>query len=71
MAFSVKADYLGNLRERPNHPVADRKLWLNAARNKIVEDGSPEAAFLLCGKGKEIPAEYAALFKRPAKRDEG
>lgn len=34
--------------------VTDRRLWLSADKSKVVEDGDPEAAFLLASAGKEL-----------------
>lgn len=39
--------------------VLDRKLWLSADRESVVEDGGAGAAFLLGGEGDEIPASEA------------
>lgn len=36
--------------------ITDRRLWLNADKSRVVEDGDPEAAFLLASKGKELDA---------------
>jgi hypothetical protein len=51
--------------------VTDRKLWLNADRTKVVEDGDPEAAHLLASKGKELSAEVVERYglepPKPAK----
>lgn len=33
----------------------DRKLWLNATKTKVVEDGDPEAAFLYGIRGNRVP----------------
>lgn len=41
--------------------TTDRTLWLTADRDRVVEDGDPEAAFLLARRGQEVPA---ALVKR-------
>ena len=38
---------------------ADRRLWLTKDRQRVVEDGDPEAAFLLAAKGREIPEAEA------------
>lgn len=35
-----------------NRVIVDRRLWLTADRSRAVEDGDPEAAFLLCAPGK-------------------
>jgi hypothetical protein len=34
--------------------VTDRRLWLTADRERVVEEGDPEAATLLASKGKEL-----------------
>jgi len=39
--------------------VADRKLWLDASRDRVVEHGSAESAFLLANEGSLIPASEA------------
>lgn len=56
MAFKV------HLGDEPSGPAlrADRRLYLDAAKAAVVEDGDPRAAFLLAGKGGEIPAGEAA-----------
>jgi hypothetical protein len=42
--------------------IADRRLYLNADKSRIVEDGDPTAAFLLATPGTTIPAaDVAAL----------
>lgn len=35
--------------------IADRRLYLAADNETVVEDGDPRAAFLLSGPGGEIP----------------
>ena len=37
----------------------DRTLWLTADRDRVVEEGDPEAAYLLGTAGKEIPDDEA------------
>ncbi len=39
--------------------IADRKLWLTADRERVVEDGDPEARFLLAVPGRAVPEEQA------------
>lgn len=47
----------------------DRTLWLTSDRDRVVEDGDPEAAFLLGTAGKEIPdAEAERLGIEPASK---
>lgn len=31
------------------------KLWLTSDRERVVKDGDPDAAFLLCAAGNELP----------------
>lgn len=37
-----------------NSVIVGRRLWLTADRSRAVEDGDPEAAFLLCAPGKPV-----------------
>ena len=44
----------------------DRKLWLTPDKDRVVEDGDPEAAFLLGNEGTEVSddeAERLGLIK--------
>ena len=43
--------------------IAERDLYLNAAKTAIVE--GEEAAFLLVRAGKHIPAAYSGLLPKP------
>ncbi len=44
--------------------VTDRRLWLTAGEDRVVEDGDPEAAFLLVGvAGRTIPADVASKLQ--------
>lgn len=45
----------------------DRKLWLTADRDSVVEDGSPGAAFLLGAEGAEVPDDEAKRLGIKAK----
>lgn len=49
--------------------VADRRLWLTADQESVVEDGDPAAAFLFVSEGDEVSAEDVERFglKRAAK----
>ena len=50
--------------------VADRRLWLTRDRTRVVEEGAPEAHWLLAsGPGKEIPEAEARRYGLI--RDEG
>lgn len=40
--------------------VADRRLWLTADGERLVEDGDPDAAFLWSVAGRSVPATDAA-----------
>src|SRR5215210_4354171 len=42
--------------------IASRRLWLTADKSRIVEDGDPAAAFLLCGAGAAVSAEDVARY---------
>lgn len=42
--------------------VVDRRLWLTADRERLVEDGDPEAAFLFATPGKRIPRDQAERY---------
>ena len=49
----------------------DRRLWLTAGKDRVVEDGDPEAAFLLGSAGEEITddeADRLGLGKKAAKK---
>lgn len=48
------------MRNRAKGLVADRRLFLALDQTRLVEDGSPEAAFLLAPQGDVIPANEAA-----------
>ena len=52
--------------------IADRRLYLTADRQFVVEEGDPDAAFLYAAIGHRIPIEFAeqhGLVKKPkAKR---
>lgn len=37
----------------------DRRLWLTKDRDRVVEDGDPEAASLYSTPGKRVPREEA------------
>lgn len=39
--------------------ILEEKLWLTADRERVVQDGDPEAAFLLGTPGKRVPADEA------------
>lgn len=59
--------------------TVDRRLWLNAAKDGLVEDGDPDAAFLWAGPGREVSKDDAdrlgykpkAARKTPAKKKTG
>lgn len=54
--------------------IADRRLWLTADRERVVEEGDPEAAFLFATPGKEVSDEDAERYglkpSRKAKDDD-
>ena len=43
--------------------TADRRLWVNADKTKLVEEGSEEAAHLLAGPGDLITGEFVHALK--------
>lgn len=47
--------------------TADRKLWLTADKETVVEDGDPRAAFLACSPGDELDDETAKRLGVKAK----
>jgi hypothetical protein len=41
-----------------------RRLYLDrATRSRVLEEGDPDAGFLLVGAGGEVPSEYRELVK--------
>lgn len=42
--------------------TAKKRLYLNADRTKLVEEGSPDAAFLLAAEGAEVPDAEAKRY---------
>jgi hypothetical protein len=38
-----------------DRPKADRRLYFNADRTELVEEGDPRGAFLACASGDPIP----------------
>lgn len=40
----------------------ERRLFLNADKTKVVEQGDPEARFVLGGEGSQIPNEDAVKY---------
>lgn len=50
--------------------ISDRRLYLNANRSAVVEEGDPSAAYLLVGEGGEVPTAVASKYglKSPGKQ---
>lgn len=48
---------------------ADKRLYLNADRSKVVEEGDPEAAYLFAAEGAEVPdaeaKKYGLMGEKP------
>ena len=44
----------------PRGLVADRRLYLDATKSRVLEDGDPTVAWLLCPAGREITAAEVA-----------
>lgn len=42
--------------------TVDRRLWLTADRERVVEDGDPEAAFLLAAPGQTVSETQAERY---------
>ena len=51
-----------NMKELANFFISDRRLWLTAGRDKLVEEGDLEAAELYATEGTRIPREQAIKF---------
>jgi hypothetical protein len=49
---------------------ADRKLYLTADRERVVEEGDDDAAFLFKGEGDEITDEEAKQYGISARKEE-
>lgn len=49
-------------KDKPMPFKSDRALYLNADKSEVVEEGSPDAAFLLVGAGSEIDDADAAKY---------
>lgn len=47
--------------------IADRKLWLTADKERVVEDGDPSSAFLFASPGDEISDADAKRYGVKAK----
>lgn len=44
--------------------IADRRLYLTADKTRLVEEGSPEAAFLYCTPGQTLEEAEIAKLKQ-------
>lgn len=42
--------------------TSTKRLYLNADKTKVVEEGDPEAAWVLVGEGGQIPLEDAERY---------
>jgi hypothetical protein len=49
---------------------SDKRLYVNADRSKIVEEDSPEAAYLLVGEGGQVSDEDAKKYGLKAPKAE-
>lgn len=62
---------------KPEPFIADRYLYLNADKTKVVEEGDPAARFVLAGPGSTIPDDEVKKYgldkvkKKAAKEVEG
>lgn len=50
-------------KDRPRALLSDRRLYLDRSRERVVEEGSLDAAFLLASAGGEIGADEAARLQ--------
>jgi hypothetical protein len=41
---------------------ADRNLYTDGSKTRLVEENDPDARFLLCAKGQSIPDQLAQRF---------
>lgn len=63
--------------KKPEPFIADRYLYLNADKTKVIEEGDPAARFVLAGPGSTIPDEDVKRYgldkekKKQAKEVEG
>jgi hypothetical protein len=42
---------------------SDKRIYTTVARDRIVEEGDPEAAFLVASAGAEVPTEYVGIYR--------
>lgn len=52
--------------------VSDKRIYLNADKSAVVEEGHPDAAFLLAAEGGTVTAEQAKQYglKAPKAEDD-
>lgn len=59
------------INQRKDQPMSkvtvDRRLWLTADKERLVEDGDKDAAFLWATEGREVLAEEAEAVGYKAK----
>lgn len=46
---------------------SDKRLYLTVDRERVVEEGDPDAAFLLVAEGGMVPTEYEHHYREYAK----
>jgi hypothetical protein len=49
---------------------SEKRIYTTVAKDRLVEEGDPEAAFLVAGEGGEVPAEYVHLYREYRKAHE-
>lgn len=42
---------------------SETRVYATVAKDRLVEEGDPEAAFLVATPGSEVPAEYVHLYQ--------
>lgn len=63
MAFTVRTSLAQREAERAAAAMrSDRRLWLTAAKDMVVEDGDPRAAFLFAPTGGEILSQEVLRY---------
>jgi hypothetical protein len=49
---------------------SEKRLYLTVEKDRVVEEGDPDAAFLMVNEGGEVPAEHVHLYREYRKAHE-
>lgn len=49
---------------------SEKRIYTTLARDRIVEEGDPDAAFLVAPEGGDVPQEFAHLYREYRKASE-